>query len=245
MSTRRIVLLIALVFIVTLIWRMPASWVLAALPDNVRCEQPGGTAWNGHCAQLVFAGESLSHVRWQLQAGSLLRGKLSTALHIQDPRLNGSVQLLLGTSGDIHATNLQATLALPSTLVRGTTPGFSGTLQMNVPALDLRAGQLTSVTGTVQLRNVSQQQPPLQLGDYEWQLAEGPVHNGRVSGTLRELRGPLTLRGTLALSLSGEFELEAKVRSVNSTDQLLTQALEALGPADADGMRTVSVAGSL
>jgi hypothetical protein len=116
---------------------------------------------------------------------------------------------------------------------------------VNVPALDLRAGQLTSVAGTLQLRNVSQQQPPLQLGDYEWQLTEGQLQNGHVSGTLRELRGPLTLRGTLALSLNGEFELDAKVRSVNDTDQSLTQSLEALGPADADGMRPISVAGSL
>jgi general secretion pathway protein N len=245
MPTRRIVLLIALIFIATLIWRMPARWALAALPANVRCEQPTGTAWNGRCASLALAAGSVSNVSWQLQASELRRGKLSAVLQIQDARLDGSAQLLIGTGGFMQASNLHASLSLPSTLVRGTPPGLSGTLQVIVPALELRQGQLISVAGTVQLRNVRQLQPPLQLGDYEWQLAEGKLQNGRISGALRELGGPLQLTGTLALNLNGAFELEAKVRAKNVADQSLAQALEPLGPADADGMRPVSVAGVL
>jgi hypothetical protein len=245
MPTRRILLLIALVFIATLVWRMPASWALAALPANVRCEQPSGTAWNGRCARLTIAAESISDVHWQLRAGPLLHGKLDAALTVQDPLLTGSAHLLAGTSGFIDASNIEATLALPSALVRGTPPGLSGTLQVNLPTLELRAGQLTAITGTLQLRNVKQLQPPLQLGDFEWHPGTGQLKNGHVSGALRELGGPLTLRGTLALSLNGEFDLEASVRAVNGTDRSLTQALEALGPADADGMRSLSVAGSL
>jgi Type II secretion system (T2SS), protein N len=245
MPARRIVLLVALIFIATLVWRMPVRWVLAALPANMRCELPSGTAWNGHCARLTIAAESISEVRWQLQAGPLLRGKLGALLRIQDSRLDGSAKLLFGTGRSIHASDIEATLLLPSTLVRGTPPGLSGTLRVHVPTLDIDAGQLTSIAGTLQLRNVKQLLPPLQLGDYEWQLLAGPLQNGRVSGTLRDLGGPLTLRGTLALTFSGEFELEAKARPVDGTDESLTQALEALGPADADGMRSLSVAGSL
>jgi hypothetical protein len=235
--------LAALIFIATLIWRLPASWALGFLPAGVSCEQPRGTAWNGSCALLSAGNISLHDLRWNWLGGELLHRRVGVAVSVSDPQLHGSARLLLGSGGRLIAEQLSAQLPLHNSLLGSTATGLDGSLRIELPAIELLHGQATAATGAVQARDIRRLQPLLNYGNFEWQLAA--VQNGRLSGPVRDLGGPLALAGTLALSLRGDFELNALLRARNSADPALTQAAELLGPADADGRHALSVSGVL
>ena len=243
MTTRRMLWLAALIFIATLIWRLPASWALGFLPPGVSCEQPRGTAWNGSCGQLSAGHIALHDLRWSWLGGELLHRKLGVAVSVNDPQLHGSARLLLGSGGRLSAEQLSAQLPLHNSLLGGTATGLDGSLQIELPHIELLNGQATAATGTLQARDVRRLRPLLNYGNFEWQLAA--VQNGRLSGRLRDLGGPLALAGTLALSLRGDFELNALLQARTGADPALAQAAELLGPADADGRHALSVSGAL
>jgi hypothetical protein len=245
MPSRKVLWLASLAFAATLIWRLPARWAIALLPDGVRCEQPGGTTWSGNCARVTFAGNSVQGLAWQLQARQLWRGRLAARVQLQDPRASGSAELLIGFGGHVRGTELKLKLPIPSPLVRGVPAGLSGVLSADLPSFELQQWAPSAAQGSVQLQNLKQQQPAIDFGSYEWLLADNSWQNGKLSGNLRDLGGPLRLSGTLTLSVAGAYEINARVRSTQPADESYEKALEVLGPADSEGMRTVSVAGTL
>jgi hypothetical protein len=245
MPRRRFYWLIALAFVATVLWRLPARWAFALLPGNVSCEQASGKLWNGACAQLKVAGATLSNLQWQLQAWQFWRGKIGAKIQLRDPQANGSVSLLYGIGGRVQGSDLEANLAVPSALMKSVPNGFSGNLKASLPSFELNKGVPVALQGTVQLQGLTKQQPHLELGDYELVLAENSWQNGALNGTLRDLGGPIRLSGTLMLSAAGAFELNAKLRASRRASVEITQLVEQLGPVDGDGMRTASVAGTL
>ncbi len=243
MTTRRMLSLLAVIFIATLIWQLPASWALRALPAGTRCEQPGGTAWHGSCGQFSAGQLTVHGLHWDWLGGELLHGRLGALVSVADPQLRASARLLLGTGALLRGEQLNASLPLRNTLLGGTASGLDGQLQINLQHLEVRNGRAVAVGGTVQVHQLASLQPAVSYGDFEWQLTGAP--DGRLSGPLRDLRGPLALTGTLALSLRGEYELNAQLQLRAAADPALVQVAELLGPADASGRRTLSVAGTL
>ena len=244
MPSRKILALVALLFVATLLWRLPAGWAIRLLPDSVRCESARGTAWSGGCARLVVAGTTFQNLRWQLQLRQWWRGHVGALVQLNDTQVAASAQLDYSLGNRLQGRDLKATLRVPSTLVRGLPANFQGQLQLDLPSFEISDGQPVSVQGSLQLQELVQQQPHLELGSYELQLAENSWQNGRLNGTLRDLGGPLRLTGTVTLSVRGEYEVNARVRASRRAGLEFAQLVEALGPADAEGMRPISVAGT-
>jgi hypothetical protein len=66
-----------------------------------------------------------------------------------------------------------------------------------------------------------------------------------MNGQLRDLEGPLEVNGQLTLQQSGSYEVNGTVASRASASEDLNKTLQLfLGPADAQGRRTFSLAGS-
>jgi hypothetical protein len=245
MPTRRVLITLAALFLLTLVWRLPARWVSAALPAAVSCEQASGTLWNGGCDSLLAAGMHIHGLRWQWQPGQLLHGNLGVAMQINDAQAQASLLLLASLGGSRQIRDLRAQLPLTNSLIPGLPAGWDGRVVANLPLLQWQASELAAVQGTLQIRELRQLQPALQFGSYELRFGARAPTNGTVSAVVRDLDGPLRVAGTLQISGRGEYELNAMVATTTAADAELTQIVEQLGAADAQGNRVFSVSGTL
>ena len=46
-KTRSLPLIAFALFVITVLVRAPATWLLAALPRTIECQQPAGSMWRG------------------------------------------------------------------------------------------------------------------------------------------------------------------------------------------------------
>lgn len=245
MPSRRAWVAIVLLFIALIVWRLPAQWLVGALPADVRCDGPAGTVWAGQCQQLTAMGAILQQVSWQLAPAQLLRARIGGSLRIDDPRLQAQTGWSLGRAGDVQLSGVNAQLMLTNALLPAVPAGWSGRLQVRFERARYRQPRILELLGQVQLFELRQQLPPAEMGGYELDFAPGAVNGDLVSGSVRDLGGPLTLTGVLRLHPPNAYEFEGKVAATASASEEVRRLIEQLGPADAQGLRVVSVAGTL
>jgi hypothetical protein len=244
MSFRMALLLAAVIFLVTLLIRLPARLLVSFLPGDITCEDISGTVWQGSCGQLRSNGLSIAGLSWKLHPLALLRATISADLSSADPGNGGTGSVEVQRSGDISITELHASLALPA----GSgvlPPGASLVLMLALPSAKVHDSRLVSIAGTVDMKQLHISNPPADLGSYELQFPAGESQS-TMNGQLRDLEGPLEVNGQLTLQPSGSYEVNGTVASRASASEDLNKALQLfLGPADTQGRRTFSLAGSL
>jgi hypothetical protein len=241
MSFRTGILLAALIFVVTLAVRLPARLLVSYLPQDVSCEDPAGTVWQGSCGRIHSNGLTISALSWKLHPLALLRATLSADVNSADPS-NGGHASVEATRSDISLTDLHAVLPLPagsSLLPRGT----SATLSFALPSARIHDSHLVGIVGTIDLQQLHIAEPPADLGSYE--LTFPQAASSSMTGELRDLEGPLAVSGQLVLQATGAYEINGTVASRADLNENLNRALQFLGPPDAAGRRSFSLAGTL
>jgi hypothetical protein len=248
MSVRSALWLAALVFLLTLLVRLPASLLLDHLPGTLRCSSAYGTLWRGSCAELVAGPRRLSGVNWTLHPAALLRARVALDLASADPAASGQAYVEWQPGGELLIEHLAATLA-PSQLTGLLPTGWSASLQLAIAHARVRERHLVALEGTLDLQQLQLLAPRTAFGSFELAFpkvsAADPRAEAPMRGTLRDLDGPLSMRGQMQLSPGGSYELEAKVAAHEDADPGLRQLLELLGPPDAQGARDFSFAGTL
>jgi hypothetical protein len=244
MPSIRTVLGIALLFLMVVLLRLPAPWVTNHLPAAVVCESPGGTVWHGQCAKLRVGKVTLPGFSWEFLPRELLHARLGLSLQLEDLLVHAKTKVLIASDLRVDGRDFVAQLPLPNPIASGMPAGWSGLLELEAPQFEFRAGALTSVAGLVRLRNLQQLQPRLTYGSFEWRLANPALVNGRISGALSDLGGPVRLKGNLAIDMQGSFDLSASAAAAPGSMELIQQALTQLGPADPEGFHDLRVAGS-
>ena len=244
MSLRLALILAAVLFLLTLLVRLPARLLLGYLPPDVICDDPGGTIWHGSCGQVRSNGLSIAGVSWNLHPGALLSLKLSADLSSADPNAGGSANIEAARNGDLSIRALRATLPLPpGALVLPS--GCSATLVLALPSASIHDQHLVAVEGTVDLQQLHIARPAAELGSYELQFAPSSSES-IIGGQLRDLEGPLAVSAMLRLQPDGAYDIEGTVATRSSASDDLSKALQLfLGPADAQGQHTFSLAGTL
>lgn len=243
MSTRTALLLAVLVFLGTLLARLPARTLLPLLPTQISCQMPIGTVWQGGCTQLRSGPLTLTSVSWSLHPSALLRGRLSAQLSSADPRASGQAAVEVSHDGELAVHDLAAQLALKDGL--SVLPhGLGGTVLLQVAHARLQHGDLTQLEGSVRVLQLRSESQAADLGSFE--LSFPPAEPGApVQGRLFDLGGPLSVSGQLRLTRGGGYDLSGTVAARPGANPDLVQALQLLGPADAQGRRTFSLAGTL
>jgi hypothetical protein len=239
MSLRLALSLAILVFLITLLTRLPARAAAALLPASVACEQPQGTLWRGSCAQLQTRSLTLANVSWTLHPSALLHATLSADLSSADPRLSGQGQVELERGGILVARALRVRLPLQGGLSQ-IPPGFEGTIEADVASVRLANGLLDELVGTV--RALALKSDLLgELGSFELRFPE----DGSMLGQLHDLSGPLALQGQIQLTRQNGYAASGTLQARPSASEQLAQALQLIGPPDSEGRRTFSLAGPL
>lgn len=242
MSFRTGILLATLIFVATLIIRLPARLLVSSLPDYVSCDDPDGTIWQGSCGRVRSNGIAIPGLSWKLHPLALLRATLSAELSSADPNNGGNGSVEAHRNGDISITDLHATLPCPpgSNVMP---PGTEATLKLALNSLRIHDSHPIAIVGTIDLQQLHLDDPPADLGSY--QLGFPASESATMTGQLRDLGGPLAVNGQLVLQPTGMYELNGTVAARSDLNESISRVLQFLGPPDPQGRRVFSLAGSL
>ena len=165
MPVRAALLLAALVFVLTLLVRLPASVLLSRLPGALQCTGAAGTVWQGSCEQLAFGPQQVSDVRWIVHPGALLRARIALDLVSADPAASAQASLEWRPGGDLLIEHLTGTFA-PQELEPLLPAGWSASLQLAIGRARVSAGRLIALEGTVDLQQLQLRAPRIAFGSY-------------------------------------------------------------------------------
>jgi general secretion pathway protein N len=228
--------------------RLPAGLVSALLPGTVHCESAAGTIWRGSCDELRSGDFVLADLHWTLHPAALLRARVRADLSSQDPRATGQARATLHADGELELEGLDARLPLQDGLSLFPA-GWDGTLELAIEHATVHNGRLLALQGRATLRQLRSANPPTELGSFELDI---PAPSGAAAdatqpivGNLRDVDGPLSLQGQARLSSDGSYEFSGTVAAHGGASADLQQALQLLGPPDAQGRYPFSLAGTI
>ena len=244
MSITRALLLAGLVFLVTLLARLPASLLLPLLPTGTNCQSPTGTVWHGACGELHVPRLSIMAVSWAVHPAALLKLQLAADVASDDPRAVARAAVVLSHGGRLQLHDVNAQLPLRNGLPGIFPSGLSGQLQVAIDSAKLERGQLLSLQGSVRVLQLRSENQAADLGSFELLFPPAP-QGAPIDGQLRDLGGPLSVSGELRLMRAGGYDLSGYVAARPQASAGVVQALQLLGPPDAQGRRMFSLAGSL
>lgn len=237
-----IALLAAITFVVIVIARMPAAWVIPTSRAQASCASIDGSLWSGSCAGLTVSGTSLGDVSWELHPFRLFVGRLAAHVTLMHGPVRGSGDVELGFGQRITARNVIADLPLDPRFIPGVPPTLRGEAHLNLALAEVQRGVIAQLKGRIEahdLEDHSGNSTP--LGSYALTFPGG---SGDPVGQLRDLDGPLALEGTLRLTRQPGFELEGLIAPRPGAAPELINNIRFLGSPDASGRRPFSLSGT-
>jgi general secretion pathway protein N len=229
-------------FIVVLLMRFPAKWAAGLLPEDVSCNQLGGSLWDGTCLGLVVRGVPGGDVKWSLHPLRLFVGKLGLDLAVVRGPASVEGDVSLGFSGAVSAKNVKARLPLDASLIPFLPPTLRGTATADLKSLQVEGKTISSVEGLIEVRGL-EQGPGNALGDYRLTFPPGQGDAEPV-GQLVDLGGPLSVAGTLKLTREPGYVIEGQVAAKPGAPEQISRQIQYLGAPDAQGRRPFSLAGT-
>lgn len=221
----------------SLLWFLPARWVLPSLQarlQGLRLEGVSGSLWDGHADRLIgFDGRVLGQVDWQLSRLSLF-GHAGLSLQLNGPQLAFRGQLQRLGDDSVHWQDVHLRLDLG--MVTHATPWGrpQGTLELDIPEVLVQNQWPMRLVASGQWRDAAAQakQGTVSLGTLTWQAQS---NNGVLTGSVADAGapGPLQVSGSFELSTLGwHYRLEAVPRG---RQPALQRWLTTMGPVASDG----------
>jgi len=244
MSNRTLTIMALALFALTVVARAPARWLVAFAPRAIECQLPTGSAWQGECARLRAPGLELAALSWRLHPWSLLRGRFELEVHSADARAPGVATIAIGFGRTLSVRDLRADVPLDSGFLPLFPAGWTGQLRLELAVVEFTAGRLSALRGTIVASSLQQKNPAMPFGSFELQFAGAARTDGVIVGNLRDLGGPLAVSGTLTIRNGHDYELAGLAAARADATPELAKAVEFLGPADAQGRRAYSLAGT-
>jgi len=234
-----------LVFAGIVIARLPASWFAPGPRSQVTCADVDGTIWNGACTGLAAQGQALGDLSWQINAARLLAARLNADLVLTRPdgTLRGTLEV--GFDRKIVAHNIQADLPLDHGLMPQLPPTLHGHLHADIATLRLQRNVIKAIEGEIQARDLTDGIGPGAQAWGSYAVNFPPSTGGDPIGQLRDLGGPLAVKGSLRLTHEPPgFDLECVVKAQPSAAPQLAQEIQFLGQPDAQGFRPFGMSAS-
>lgn len=234
-----ITVLAVVAFVVIVIARLPASWVIPAPPAPFSCGAVEGSIWSGTCTGLVAQGASVGDLTWDIHAWRLLTGKLSANVVLN--RTSGTISgdFDLGLDKSVTARNVQANVTLDRDLLAQLPMGLrtlQGSMQANIAQAHITKNNIiTDLEGTLEIYDlVSNDREITPLGSYQLTFPAGTMPP---AAQLKDLGGPLGADGHVVLLQDKPgFNLDVFITPRPGTPPSLMNQLQYLAP-DAQGRR--------
>src|SRR5215831_9488481 len=231
-------------YVLFLLITLPAELVLPRLQkQGVMATGVSGSIWKGQAAALQINRLPLGHVDWNVQVLRLFTGKLTVAIHAKrdDGALQGAISVGFGKRIDIQ--QLQGSMPIASLGGLGLPGGWQGNVQFNLSMLQLENNWPVAARSAVNLIGPANQ--PTSIGDFRVEFNGESAKDG-LTGTLTSAgNGPFDANGTLRLQPNRNYLIDATVATRPGAPPQVANALQYLGPPDAQGRRPLSMSGSM
>jgi hypothetical protein len=234
----------AVAFVVILVARLPAAWVIPSTGPNAPCTAVDGSLWSGSCSGMTYARNPLGDVSWELRPLQLCLGRLAAHVSAVHAGAQASADVELTFGQRLTARRLVGDLPLDPNVIPGLPPTLSGRLHLDLALARLEHGVITQLVGRVELHDlVDASGNATALGSYVIEFPAGA--SGDPVGKLHDLEGPLAVQGTLRLTRQPGFELEGEVTARPGAPPELVNNIRFLGSPDALGRRPFAISGTL
>ncbi len=233
-------------FLVCLIAMVPADQLARRLPPGVVVSGVGGTIWNGRASSLAFNGRPIGGIRWSCRPWRLFLLEWTCRVNLS-PAGGELSAYLQGDFGGNEIAGSDITGQVPISAFEGvvTPTGWTGVLELDVDALTLVERRPADAAGTLFLRSLRAPGAGGQmLGDFELTVGEGAVGTRSLTGRLRDLGGPLRVRGAIELQPDGRYLLSGEAAPGPGAGPSIFDTLAFLGPPDSQGRRSFTIEGS-
>jgi hypothetical protein len=238
----RIGLLAACGFLVILLARLPASWVLPR-SGALGCASVEGSVWSGSCGGLTLQGAPWGDLSWDIAPLRLLSGTLAAHVVLRNGPVSGSADVARGLTGSLEARNLVADLAIDPRKLPHLPPQLRGNVHTDLALARIANGAIVELKGRIEVHDLTRRTGRVtQLGSYGLLFPGGA---GDPLGALADLGGPLAVHGTLRLTKQPGYVLEGQVAPREGAPPELLSDLQFLGSPDGLGRRPFSIAGTL
>lgn len=237
-----IALLAAVAFVVIVLARMPAAWIVPARGPQWTCASIDGSLWSGTCAGLAVSGKPLGDLTWELHPLRLAAGRLAAHLTVGHGPADAAADVEVTFGQRVTARNVVADLPLDPALLPSLPADLHGRAHVELALAQVQRGIIRQLEGRIEARNLEERSGnDTPLGSYSVTFPGG---SGEPVGTLRDLEGPLALEGTLRLTPAPGFELEGVIAARRGAPPELVNSLRFLGSPDATGRRPFSLSGT-
>jgi hypothetical protein len=239
----RIALLGAVAFLVVLLARLPASWIVPR-SGPVGCDSVEGSVWNGSCGGVTLGGAPWGDVSWEVAPLRLLAGRLAAHVTLRNGPVTGSGDVARGFfGGSLEARKWVADLPIDPRRLPHVPPQLRGNVHADLALARVTGGAIVELQGRIEVHDLTRRTGHVtQLGSYALTFPGG---GGEPLGTLADLGGPLAVHGTLRLTKQPGYVLEGQVAPREGASPELLDDLKYLGSPDGLGRRPLSVAGTL
>lgn len=233
-------------FVVFVIARVPARQLTGRLPAGIELQGVGGTIWSGHAAGLRVNGAALGALEWSCRPWRLLALEWSCRLRLRPAGGGLDADVSVGLDREVVASGIAGQVPIAAFEGIATPRGWTGLLELDVERLRIVNQRPVEAAGALFLRSL---RPPgggaQPLGDFELVVGEGAVGTGTLAGRLRDLGGPLRVRGAIELQGDGRYLLSGEVSPGPGAGPAIFDTLAFLGPPDDLGRRPFTIEGSL
>ncbi|MFW2403262.1 MAG: type II secretion system protein N, partial [Gammaproteobacteria bacterium] len=227
-------------FLVFALALVPARVINSALPDDsIKISDTSGTLWNGTARSVVIAGFQFTDVSWNLQALSLLIGRLSLSVDAKWGAGFVRGDLAAGITGALSVRDLRVAGPLAPVLRQLNMRGSGGELSINFAELDIEDRWPTRAIGNVGVGRLPFSMlgiPGGSMGNYgiEFEIAD-VAEDGVIPGMLTDNGGPLEVVGELRLKPPQDYSIQARLKARPGAPPELVQGLLLAGPKLPDG----------
>ena len=234
------------VFLVVLVLYLPAGWFASALPPQLRCNDLGGSIWQGECLGLSVQGAALGDATWNLAPTRALTGRLVGDVDVRGAAVNLRADLDTSFEGVGDLRNVNARLLMDPALMPQFPRNQSGTITANLEHLALAAGPAPrAIKGTIELRDFRQAgAQPMDLGSYQATFDGATAADGTVVGKIRDLGGPFMIEGTLTLTPPNSYLVQGFITGRTAQAERIVRQITLGATPEASGRSPFSFEGS-
>jgi general secretion pathway protein N len=233
-------------FLGFLVAMVPASQLARRLPAGIALDGPSGTLWSGQARSLAVQGRPLGAVRWSCRPWRLVLLEWSCSIGLQPTGGDVAGSFTGDFDGDLVGHEIHGTVPISVFEGIATPRGWTGNLELALDELTVTARRPQSASGTLFLRGLrAPGSGGQQLGDFELVVGEGTVGGALLNGRLRDLGGPLHVRGAVELFEDGRYLVQGEAAPGPGAGPAIFDTLGFLGPPDTQGRRPFTIEGTL
>ena len=218
-------------FLVALVLTLPAARVAGWL--KLPLAEVRGSVWQGS-AQLRLPQLQLENVSWRLGLGAPWATPLVADVKVQDDSLKAQSLIGLSWSGAITLSETRADMRLNHALLAQRLPvQLDGSLRFSLPSARWSQGLQQAKDAQLEVDGLRLlMSEPLVLGSF---AAQGSVTDGKLTASLRDTAGVLSLQGEVQGDTASGIRLSARAQAKPEAPAELRDTLSLLPAAPQGG----------